>query len=245
MFFEHIVIIPCFNEEKRLDRHNFSKHILNNKNILFVFVNDGSSDKTVSVVNAIISNKENSKLVDFKSNSGKSEALRKSILHCFEKYDFKTIGYLDADLAVSIDDYLFVISHNKGNKISFGSRIKLVNNTIERSPVRHIIGRFISTIVDTIFDLGIYDTQCGCKSFDKSIIPMIFKEKFISRWLFDIEIFLRLRSHSFKLSENCVEIPLKSWNEIDGSKIPFSYSFGIWYDIYKIYRHYNGKKLLR
>jgi hypothetical protein len=60
-----------------------------------------------------------------------------------------------------------------------------------------------------------------------------FKEPFIGRWIFDIEILLRLKNF------NIVEFPLLTWSDIPGSKVKiFKEIFRVFGDIMKIRRHY-------
>ena len=47
------IIIPCYNEAKRLDFKNI-EHLLLHSEIDIYFANDGSKDNTVEVVNSMI-----------------------------------------------------------------------------------------------------------------------------------------------------------------------------------------------
>ncbi len=128
------------------------------------------------------------------------------------------------------------------NKLSFafGSRIQKIDNEIDRKLYRHIIGRVIATMISIILGLNVYDTQCGCKIFTKDLGQAIFKEAFISKWLFDVELFFRIK-YLFKGTEMkniAREIPLKSWIDKDESKVKFSYSLKLWFDLYKINKKY-------
>jgi hypothetical protein len=38
------------------------------------------------------------------------------------------------------------------------------------------------------------DTQCGAKIMSKEVIEKHFKKKFLTKWLFDVEIFMRMRN---------------------------------------------------
>ena len=44
------IIIPCYNEEKRLNTEAFVKFIKENRDYHLCFVNDGSKDKTLEVL---------------------------------------------------------------------------------------------------------------------------------------------------------------------------------------------------
>jgi len=129
---------------------------------------------------------------------------------------------------------------NSKIKFVFGSRIRKIDNNINRLYHRFIIGRILATFISRILNLPIYDSQCGCKIFNSELIPVAFNDHFLSKWLFDVEIFFRLKNHFG--SENLIafskETPLKSWKDMGGSKIRLSYGFWVWFDLIKIYRFY-------
>jgi hypothetical protein len=91
--------------------------------------------------------------------------------------------------------------------------------------------------------ISVYDTQCGCKVFDRNLALNVFKDKFISKWLFDVEIFYRIIVLSGRESMKDIsrEIPLISWIDTNDSRVSFSYFFKMWFDMYSIYRQYNEK----
>ena len=51
------IIIPCYNEADRLDVSKFTEYLLQNTHVHFYFIDDGSTDNTISIINGIISNK--------------------------------------------------------------------------------------------------------------------------------------------------------------------------------------------
>ena len=65
------------------------------------------------------------------------------------------------------------------------------------------------------------DTQCGAKIMRKEIIPLLFTKPFITKWIFDVEIFMRMRKHygKTKVQQYICEQPLKRWIHADGSKL--------------------------
>ena len=79
----------------------------------------------------------------------------------------------------------------------------------------HYLGRVFATFASITIGLPVYDTQCGFKVFNHQLAYEIFSKNFISKWIFDVELFLRAKSKDtfFK------EIPLKYWVDISGSKL--------------------------
>ena len=241
--FELCIVIPCYNEENRLDKERMFSFLKVHKNVLLCFVNDGSSDRTIDVLNTIKSAYPNNvEAISTESNVGKAEAVRTGVLYCNTHFKYEKIAYLDADLATTLEECLEISSVvNSKVVFAFGSRIKKIDTNIQRKTYRFLIGRVIATFISRQLKLGVYDTQCGCKIFNSELSKSIFKEKFISKWLFDVELFHRIiKIYGVdKMSEISNEVPLKSWIDYDDSKVKMTYFFKLWYDLYQIKKHYN------
>ena len=238
-------VIPCYNEEKGLNIEKFSHFIEENKDILICFVNDGSTDNTLEIIEGLKDNYPKQVVVhNLAKNAGKAEAIRNGMHFCNENHHFDYIAYLDADLATSLEECL-AMTHYLNNKIAFvfGSRIKRIGAVIERSYYRFFVGRIIATSISYILKLGVYDTQCGCKVFSKELATAVFKESFISKWLFDVEIFDRIIKFygRDKVLEKMIEVPLVKWIDAGDSKVKTSYFFKLWIDLYKINKIANRK----
>ena len=191
------IIIPCYNEADRLDANKFTEYLLQNTHVHFYFIDDGSTDNTIIILNEIISKFSNNvTILRNESNKGKAESVRLGVIESISmNYDF--IGYLDADLATpieEIDHLLNIIKADTKKDVVFASRIQLIGNEIKRNYFRHFIGRIFATCVSFFLKIKFYDTQCGAKIFSKKVCEKIFVEKFISQWLFDVELFARLIS---------------------------------------------------
>jgi dolichyl-phosphate beta-glucosyltransferase len=156
------VIIPCYNEEKRLPVSQI-KELIENSDVDIYFANDGSKDNTVGIIQAIINiHPERCFLFDYKTNQGKANVVFKAVnqLNTLNKYEF--IGYFDADFSTPVEEVIRLVKEieTSGSEFVFGSRILLLNSGIKRKTYRHYIGRTILTIINQKFSLEIYDTQC-------------------------------------------------------------------------------------
>ena len=213
------IIIPCYNEKKRLNAPAFSQFAQLHTDVKLFFVNDGSTDDTVRVIKNVTSQCNNTELINLSKNIGKGEAVRQGILRALNSNLFEYIGYLDADLSTSLEEYydLCTYARKENTDFIFGSRIKKLGSTIKRSFIRHISARILVTLIDKKFRLGYYDTQCGAKLFKSSILGNLIQVPFFTKWFFDIEIFLRLKVENRNYIG--IEYPLKSWHNIEGSKI--------------------------
>ncbi len=222
-------IIPVYNEAQRLDKETFYLFLRNNPNQLLLFVNDGSSDDSEQILQQMAGhNPRQIKCLLLRNNQGKAEAVRQGVLHIKNWIEIDYFGYLDADLATPLSQISFICSYlddNKDKLMAFGSRVKLLGTDINRKLSRHYLGRIFATSVSLLFDLSIYDTQCGAKYFrNNSDAISLFDEEFTSKWFFDVELFIRLRNRfpESLLENKAMEIALQNWQEQGNSKLKWS-----------------------
>lgn len=232
-----LIIVPCYNEESRLDMEAFKAY---SGKYFFLFVNDGSTDGTVEVIKPYCG--AEIMLYDLPQNCGKSEAVRQGFVHSLTLNainDVDWVGFWDADLATPLEelDRFFIFQKNfcPDADVILGSRIRRLGSTVRRKFLRHLLGRAFATVADSLFHLNAYDTQCGAKLFRKGIVPEFIGEPFISQWAFDVELLTRIRHHKM------VEYPLTQWQDVAGSKLKISRVAGkILMDFYRMNKKYNA-----
>lgn len=92
------IVVPCYNEEKALPLfyEELLKHMNNFDNIDFeiIFVDDGSKDNTINVINDLHSKDDRVKYVSFSRNFGKESAIYAGFEHASGDY----IVLMDSDL---------------------------------------------------------------------------------------------------------------------------------------------------
>lgn len=194
----------------------------------FVFVDDGSTDETNTMVRALESrNRAACHVVVNAANLGKAEAVRRGVLFA-RQYNPIYIGYWDADLATPLEEistFVELLREKPELQLVMGARVKLLGRSIRRRELRHYLGRAFATCTSLALDLGVYDTQCGAKLFRNSdLLAALFSEPFLARWIFDVEILARLIAyhHRTGLSDPhsvIYELPLVRWHDVSGSKV--------------------------
>ena len=236
------IIIPCYNESMRLPVNKYLDLLKLNKKVKIIFVNDGSTDKTKNLVTKLFNKfPEQIKILSYEKNKGKGNAVRYGFLYAVRQNMSGNLAYLDADLSTSLEECeLLSKKINDKIKFVFGSRIRKSNNVIKRKFHRFVIGRSIATIISSILGVSVYDTQCGCKIIDQKLVNKSFGEVFSSRWLFDVEIFLRLINFygKDKFIEISKEVPLKSWVDTEDSRVKFIDAPRIILDLFIIKKRY-------
>ncbi|NRD19213.1 response regulator [Winogradskyella eckloniae] len=241
------VVIPCYNEEERLLSDEFLSYIDKNSGYHLCFVNDGSKDRTLEVLQNLQKGREDFITVyDCEKNGGKAEAVRLGMLHMAKKTDLDYIGFLDADLSTDLADFddLVKTIETSDFKIVSGSRISRMGADITKESARKIISLTINFIIRKILKMDFKDTQCGAKIFHKDVIDIAFGEKFVTQWIFDVEIFKRMSIHFGlkKAKEMLCEQPLKRWIHADGSKLSMKDSVKIVAQLGQIAWVYRSKK---
>lgn len=237
------VVIPCYNEENRLLSDEFKIFINKNLGYHLCFVNDGSKDNTLEVLEQLRKGNENHiSIYNCEKNGGKAEAVRLGMLHLAQQKQFDYIGFLDADLSTNFDDFgeLVKTISNSGYKVVSGSRISRMGADIAKDGARKIISKGINLYIRKILGMEFRDTQCGAKIMTKDIVEQTFQKKFITRWLFDVEIFMRMKKlYGREQAQTMLcEKPLNRWLHVDGSKLSFKDSFKIVGQIGQIALHY-------
>lgn len=245
-FINVLLIIPCYNEAKRLPKNRFLDFSKDNDYVDFLFVNDGSTDNTVQVLKKLSEDSDKMTFLNLKSNVGKAEAIRQGVLSINNPNKYDYIGYFDADLAMPLSEvhhFLYFIDINGENitKMAMGCRLRRLGASIERTFFRHIVSRTFATIVSYVLKMKVYDTQNGAKLISSDLVRDLFKEPFITKWLFDVELLFRLkRLLGSKDVERCiVEVPLNTCLNPGGSKLKIKDFVKAPWELFLIQRKYN------
>jgi glycosyltransferase involved in cell wall biosynthesis len=242
-----VVVVPCFNEAARLQPVRFSEFLAEDGQVDFLFVNDGSRDATLSVLETLrAKHPDRIQVLDKQPNGGKAEAVRSGMLAVVARGDVRVTGFWDADLATPLQVIPVLLNRLVGNpklEMIFGSRVRLLGHFIHRRPIRHYLGRCFATAVSIMLGLPIYDTQCGAKLFRITpALESILAAPFQSRWIFDVEIiarFMALHKKDASFADEVIyESPLPRWEDVAGSKVGPLDFFTAFYELMKIRRTY-------
>lgn len=210
----YTVIIPCHNESKRLHLSAFRSFLAIHPGASLLFVDDGSTDDTIEKLYGF-------DVLRLDRNYGKAEAVRAGMLYALSKSNPPDyVGFLDADLATPLNEIeRLVAALEEHNELSMamGSRWIRLGAGVRRSPLRALEGRVMAALVRLATRMPVYDSQCGAKVFRAPVAKALFRDPFISRWLFDVELLLRLPDGA----KRATEVPLAHWKEVEGSKLTF------------------------
>ena len=97
-----VVVVPCYNEARRLPQQEFLDFAQQHDDIEFLFANDGSRDNTLEVLQQLCQQHACLHVLDIQPNGGKAEAVRKGMLHAAQTMYPNYICFWDADLATPL-----------------------------------------------------------------------------------------------------------------------------------------------
>jgi dolichyl-phosphate beta-glucosyltransferase len=244
---EAVITVPCYNEADRLKCDVFLNFVREHRDVMFIFVNDGSTDDTGRLLKSMSKTEaKNIRFMTLASNRGKAEAVRQGTLSAIAA-GARYVGYWDADLATPLDPILDFVAELKKKSdlvLVMGARVQLLGRTIIRNSYRHYLGRIFATFASVILRMPVYDTQCGAKLFATSEqVALAFRDPFISRWIFDVEILARLvcRGNVNPRVAIC-EYPLLEWYDVKGSKIGLKDFWVALWDLGRIHFKYKRNR---
>ena len=238
------LVVPCYNEEQRLPVAALLVFLDSHPHVSLCLVDDGSRDGTLAVLRTLQAQRpERVLVVPVSPNGGKAEAVRAGVRHAHATGPWPFIGYWDADLSTplsEVDHLHAALLANPACRLAMGSRVKRLGSNIDRRITRHVLGRIFAACASVILGLSVYDSQCGAKLFRRDTVDVFFAQPFLTRWLFDLEMLVRLRNAIGLEGMNAAcEVPLSRWTEVDGSKLGLSAMVGVPLELLRIRAGYN------
>lgn len=219
------VVVPCFNEEERLDQDAILG-LVDDGELRLVLVDDGSTDGTAGILASLAERSPSVSVLTLPRNAGKAEAVRQGLLRAIDN-GATLVAYYDADLSTPPDELrrlVAILGESPELDVVMASRVRLLGRDIERRPMRHYLGRVFATFASLSLALPVYDTQCGAKALRVTdALRSALRSRFRSHWVFDVELIGRLLYPSEGVSATApvgiVEIPLRRWHDVAGSKL--------------------------
>jgi len=157
------IIIPIYNEQESLDIlfKELSDIFANQSETEIIFINDGSTDQTLSILENKIKDYSRWKIINLYRNYGKSVALQAG----FDTARGETIATMDADLQDNPKEiYRLIDELNKGYDVVSGWK-KNRKDPLEK----RIASKVFNFFVRIFSGLRIHDSNCGIKVFTREV----------------------------------------------------------------------------
>ena len=212
-----VVVVPCYNEAKRLNMRAIQDFGRRAESIELLFVNDGSRDETLELVEHLHScNPHRFSFVHLAKNVGKAEAVRQGVLTAIRSGRGlrRVLGCRPGDAACGYRIVLPSARQQAPNR----SRDRLANWPLgpqdRSSPATAIAGPRVRP--DRLAGVGRANSRHAVRRQAVRATPRLehyFAQPFRTRWIFDVEIFARMRlAHRTRqlpsLGEIIYEFPL-------------------------------------
>jgi dolichyl-phosphate beta-glucosyltransferase len=210
------IIIPAYNEEKRLASSLDSILAYVRARELrceILVVDDGSDDGTAKCIREYEIKHPAVRLLQNPGNRGKGYAVRHGMLEAANEWALFT----DADLSAPIEelDRLWTMAISEKAAVAIGSRAldrSLIG--IHQSAAREHAGVIFNRVMRIITGLPFEDTQCGFKLYRRDAAREIFSRQQLNGFGFDVEdLFI-----AGILGYRTIEVPVR-WNNVEGTKV--------------------------
>jgi dolichyl-phosphate beta-glucosyltransferase len=212
------IIIPAFNEEKRLARtlsqirDYFRSGPIGPGQVEILIVDDGSTDSTAQITQEWARAMPSLRLVSNGENRGKGFSVRHGMLEARGRIALFT----DADLSSPIEESQKLLAAiDAGNDGAIGSRAldrSLIS--VHQSRLRELAGMTFNRFVQLFTGLAFHDTQCGFKAFLREPSRIVFEQQRVARFGFDPEILFLAERHGLRV----IEVPVR-WGHNSATKV--------------------------
>jgi len=207
------VVIPLYNEELRFKAgfktcQSFSKQYPEWE---FIFINDGSTDKTKQLVKETIRNKPQIKLMSYKKNQGKGYALKQGV----EKASKPLILICDIDFSTPLAELTLLYPFIKKAEVVIGSRKVQGAKILKHQPIlREWLGKQFTNLSKFWLGLNVSDVTCGFKLFTAKAGKRLFSKSRIKRWGYDAEILFLAKKYKLQVADVAV-----TWKNDERTKV--------------------------
>ena len=226
------IVVPAYNEEQRLPQTIEKLSSFANQHswdfLEILIVNDGSGDRTATIVSAQAQADPRFRLVENPGNRGKGYAVRNGMLSAKGAWRLMT----DADLSTPIEEALRLleIAQQRQAAVVIGSRaLDRSMITKHQSLFREYGGRLYNLMMKICTGLPFVDTQCGFKLYRADAAEASFSRQRLDGFSFDAEALFIAQKHGFPI----LEVPVP-WANAEGTKVTVGGTAKAFFDLMEI-----------
>lgn len=155
--YELTIVVPIYNEEDNMDRleNDLSSYIKNSSvKTCILFVNDGSKDNSKKMIEEVCARQNSFFFINFAQNRGLSAAIKAGIDYTYSPF----VGYIDADLQTTPEDFELLLPYRKDFELVMGIRVGRKDSLGKKisSKIANGFRRFMTKD-------GVADTGCPLK----------------------------------------------------------------------------------
>lgn len=208
MNYQFTIVVPVYNEEDnllRVEAELIAYTKIATKTTKILFVNDGSKDKSQSIIEDICNRNAEFSFISFKENRGLSAAIKAG----FDYTETELVGYIDSDLQTAPSDFNLLLEHIGNNDLVTGVRANRKD-----SFVKNMSSKIANGIRRSFTHDGMDDTGCPLKVIKTDFAKRIPMFKGLHRFL---PAMILLQNGNIK------QIPVQHFPRVAGEA-----KFGVW-----------------
>jgi dolichyl-phosphate beta-glucosyltransferase len=209
------IIIPCYNEEKRLGNNlRLMESYLTTKKFSYeiLIIVDGATDNTLKIALSYKDRITNLRVIENPHNCGKGYAVRHGLLQA--EGDLRL--FLDADGSTSINHLeIFLPEFDRGYDVVIGTRRLAGAQILVHQPWhREFMGYLGNWLIRSVLGLwGYRDTQCGFKMLTAPAAQTVARQMLTDRFGFDFELIALAQKAGFHIKQ----LPVTWVNDAESS----------------------------
>ena len=210
------IVVPLYQESSRIcgTVERLAASDLCCDDTEFLFVDDGSSDDTVVVLESALQGSGlRAQVLRLDANQGKGAAVRRGVLAA----QGETVAFVDADLSsppTAIEQVLRAVEDG-GAQVALASRAHPRSDITTRQPLaRESAGKTFNRLIRLLGLTRLPDTQCGLKAFDRETARALFEPLRTQRFAFDVEVLARAEQQGRR-----IQVIPTEWAHVEESRV--------------------------
>lgn len=237
-----LVIVPVKNEAERIEKTRkqlskfFKEYLVETKTKHhFVFIDDGSTDKTLEILNKGLN--ETTTVFRNKFEKGKGSALKTAYILAntvFELQDEDYIVFIDGDGQINpseIKTFIKIMNLYDADVVVGNKRHPY--SKISYTLLRRIVSESYNLIIRVLFHVNLRDTQAGLKIFKKYALDQVIEKISVKKYAFDLEMLVAFQE--LQMNVRVVDAPIFVDRQMNAGSITLSNIIHTFLDTIKIY----------
>jgi dolichyl-phosphate beta-glucosyltransferase len=202
------VVLPVYNEQDCIQRtfEAVLEHAESHPSYTFLFVNDGSSDRTEQILRQQVAQAktEQIQLVSYRDRGGKGYAIRRGVAAATGDF----VCFTDGDLAYSLDHLDQLTAQLVHFDVVIGCRNMVPGGTRGPHLTRKIAGAVFNGLSRGLMSLPYTDMQAGLKGFRRGAAQELFRRQVLLGFSFDVELIYLARKLGYAIGEIPAQVSL-------------------------------------
>lgn len=229
-----VVILPIYNEQACIQAtfHQVQRFLYTHPHFTFIFVDDGSTDLTKTILGNCIRSAKNPQiqLLSYGPQAGKGYAVKTGI-QAANQSEF--VCFVDGDLAYSLDHLESMMEALQSADVVIGSRSLFGQPPQGLTLQRKVAGKVFNWLSRRLLSLSYPDMQAGLKGFRQDAAQVLFDRQRLEGFSFDVELIYLAKKLGYAITEIPAQISEHHQRKISKVNLVKD-SIGMFWDLMQI-----------